>query len=117
MPAHQNYYQPDAIDVNTMVTAIGTDFGLLCKLEAEFGRDKVVVFARCVHLVRKEGDVVEVQAMVARPLKPAPNIAVMMYSAALDCWHQLDRGMLAAATAPVQRGWNGRPRKPERSAR
>jgi hypothetical protein len=39
----------------------------------------------------------------------------MQYSALLDCWHQLDRGVLAAAERPIDRGWDGRPRAPRRS--
>lgn len=112
MPARTNYYSPDAIDVNTIVSAIGNDFGCLCSLSVEFRDFRVIVYAKCGKLVSAEADKVEVQAMCARPLKPAPDLAVMFYAAALDCWHQLDRGILAVAGVKVSNGWNGRPATP-----
>jgi hypothetical protein len=113
MPARSNYYSPDAIDLNTTISAIANDFGCICNLTLHFRDDKVVVVAICVGLGNKEADGPLVQSRVSRPLKPAPDLAVMFYSAALDCWHQLDRGVLAVANVKPVFGWNGRPHQPK----
>jgi hypothetical protein len=112
MPRKQNYYEPDAIDCNTMVSAIGSDFGLQCDITTAYERDQVVVLVRCYSVVQNPSKVVQVQALTRAPLRAARSLYTMQYSALLDCWHQLDRGVLAAATRPIERGWDGRPRMP-----
>jgi len=112
MPRKQNYYEPDAIDCNTMVSAIGSDFGLQCDITTSYERDQVVVLVRCYSVVQNPSKVVQVQALTRAPLRTARSLYTMQYSALLDCWHQLDRGVLAAATRPIERGWDGRPRMP-----
>jgi hypothetical protein len=113
MPARTNFYSPDAIDLNTTVSAIANDFNGICLLSVRFADDRVIVEARCVGMGSKDADAVLVQARVSKPLKPAPDLAVMFYSAALDCWHQLDRGVLAVANVKPVFGWNGRPQQPK----
>ena len=112
MPARQQYYEPDALDCNTCLTAIGRDFGCVAEIETRYERDKVCVFVRCKKIAGTEPDVVQVQAMVSAPLKGAKSLYVYHYSALLDCWHQLDRGVLAVAKTPVQYSWSGRPAQP-----
>lgn len=114
MPRKQNYYEPDQIDCNTMVSAIGSDFACKCEIATSYERDEVVVLVRCYSLQRNPADQVQVQALVRSSLRTAKSLYAMQYSALLDCWHQLDRGVLAAATRPILRDWNGRPRTPER---
>jgi len=114
MPRTINYYEPDALDCNTMVTALGGDFGVQCDITTEYTRDQVVVLVRCHKGIGTPAHEVQVQAIVRGPLRGARPLYAMQYSALLDCWHQLDRGVLAAATRPIERGWNGRPRTPER---
>lgn len=114
MPIKQKYYEPDAIDCNTMITAIGQDFAGICEIITTYERDVVQVVVR----VRKVGvdqlNVVQVQALCKSPLKPARSLYVLQYGALLDCWHQLDRGVLGVAQTPIERGWDGRPRAPWR---
>jgi len=55
-----------------------------------------------------------VQALVSRPVKGAGSLYVAIYSALLDCWHQLDRGSLSVVTPTVTHGWNRRPEVPRR---
>jgi len=112
MPRKQNYYEPDAIDCNTMVSAIGSDFGCKCDITTAYERDQVVVLVRCYTLQQEAAGVVQVQALSRAPLRTARSLYTMQYSTLLDCWHQLDRGVLAAATRPIERAWNGRPRTP-----
>lgn len=112
MPKQQTYYEPDALDCNTMVSAIGNDFGCICAIETIYELDQVRTIVRVYKLGQKWGGVVQVQAMVKAPLKSRKPLTTMQYSALLDCWHQLDRGMLGAATRPVERDWNGRPKQP-----
>lgn len=114
MPSKQHYYEPDQIDCNTMVSAIGGDFGLLPEITTSYERDQVVVLVRCLIPGKLPDRVVQVQALVRAPLKAARSLYTMQYSALLDCWHQCDRGVLGTATTPIERGWNGRPRTPGR---
>jgi len=116
MPNHIQYYEPDQIDCNTLVSALGGDFGVLPEITTEYSRDKVVVYVRCYELSKLSARMVSVQAKVAAPLKTARSLYTMQYSALLDCWHQLDRGVLGVAQTPITRGWNGRPQKPGRSS-
>lgn len=114
MPQKGNYYEPDAIDCNTMATAIGQDFSHLCKTEVEFARDSVVVTCRCYGSAAAPDDAPSVQSRATKPLKSRPDISVMLFSAMLDCWHQLDRGVLGAKPPAISHGWNGRPTVPRR---
>lgn len=112
MPRNINYYEPDAIDCNTMVSAIGGDFSCQCDITTTFERDQVIVLVRCHKGIGTAAHEVQVQAIVRCPLRGAKSAYSMQYSALLDCWHQLDRGVLAAAARPIERSWNGRPVQP-----
>lgn len=114
MPKQQTYYEPDAIDCNTLVTALASDFGAMPTIDTRYERDEVLVVVRCYKLGQPGGDAVQVQALVRRPLRAKGTLWAMQYSALLDCWHQLDRGLLAVAKTPVQYSWTGRPTKPAR---
>jgi len=114
MPRKMEYYAPDQLDCNAMVSAIGNDFGLSCEITTEYGRDQVVVLVRCLVPGKLPDRVVQVQALVRAPLKTAKSPYTMQYSALLDCWHQCDRGVLGAAPRPIDHGWNGRPEMPRR---
>jgi hypothetical protein len=112
MPRRIEFYSPDQLDCNTLTTAIGGDFGLRCEITTDYTRDQVVVLVRCRPIAGTAADVVSVQAIVRAPLKTAKSLYTMHYAALLDCWHQCDRGVLAAATRPIEHGWNGRPKVP-----
>lgn len=112
MPRSQTYYEPDAIDCNTLVTALGGDFGVQPTIDTRYERDEVVVVVRCYKLGQPGGDAVQVQALVRRPLRSKGSLWAMQYSALLDCWHQLDRGLLSVARAQIQYSWSGRPQRP-----
>lgn len=114
MPRPFTGYEPDAIDCNTLVNAIATDFGLVSEVSTEYGRDQVRVIVRCRPLGGEHAGVVQVQAMASAPLRTAKSLYIYQYSALLDCWHQCDRGVLTAAARPIERGWDGRPRTPAR---
>lgn len=114
MPRSIHYYEPDQLDCNTMVTAIANDFGCLCDITTTYARDQVVVLVRCHKGIETAVHTVQVQAIVRAPLRTAKSLYAMQYSALLDCWHQLDRGLLAAATRPIEYSWSGRPKAPER---
>lgn len=114
MPRRMEFYTPDQIDCNTMVTAIARDFGLLPEIVTEYARDQVVVLVRCRVPGGEAAGVVQVQALVRAPLKTAKSLYTMQYSALLDCWHQCDRGVLGAATKAVTYSWSGRPEEPRR---
>lgn len=117
VPRTQNYYEPDAIDCNTMVSGIGNDFGCQCDITTSYERDQVIVLVRAHKGIGTAAHEVLVQAIVRCPLRGARSAYAMQYSALLDCWHQLDRGVLAAATRPIERAWNGRPHQPAKRAR
>lgn len=117
MPQRANYHEPDAIDCYSMAQAIGEDFGLLLDVTTGYQLDQVVVLVRAYAPDGKLERTVIVQAMCRRPVKTAKSLWQMQYAAMLDCWHQLDRGVLAAETRPIERGWDGRPRTPRRSNR
>ena len=112
MPRKINYHEPDAIDCNTMVSAIGSDFNCQCDITTSYERDQVVVLVRCYTLQQKASGVVQVQALSRAPLRTARSLYTMQYSTLLDCWHQLDRGVLSAATRPIEHDWSGRPKQP-----
>ena len=114
MPRKFTAYEPDALDCNTLCTAIYGDFALLPTITVEYGRDKVTVIVKCYKVMGIEDRVVQVQAMASAPLQAQRSNYVLQYAALLDCWHQCDRGVLSVAQAPVLRGWDGRPRTPER---
>jgi len=114
MPRQFNAYEPDSIDCAALVTALGEDFGVIGRVETRYELDLVVAIARCHLLGSTEPNDIIVQAKVTRPLRSSASLFVAHYSALLDCWHQLDRGVLAASARPIERGWNGRPRTPRR---
>ena len=109
MPRPQVVYEPDWIDVNTQLTALGEDFGVRCVFTTTVERDRVTIVAKCYHPADGDGAVPRVQALASRPLKSRPNAAIMCFSTAQDCWRQLDRGTLAARSEPIAHDWNGRP--------
>jgi hypothetical protein len=112
MPRHIEFYTPDQLDCNTMITSIGSDFGGLCDINVQFTRDQVIVVVKVRNIQTEGADQVMVQALVKVPLKTAKSLYQYIYSALLDCWHQMDRGVLGAATRPIEHGWNGRPQQP-----
>lgn len=114
MPRNFHGYEPDGLDCAAIVSAIGDDFGQLATIGVTFSLDEVIVIVRCRRLVPEKENPVTVQALCRRPIKHAGSAWVMQYSALLDCWHQLDRGVLAASARPIERGWNGRPHTPRR---
>lgn len=114
MPRKMEFYSPDQLDCNTIVTALGGDFGVTPEIITQYTRDQVMVLVKCRRIGGGEADVVQVQALVRAPLKTAKSLYTMQYSALLDCWHQLDRGVLGASTRPIEHGWNGRPQQPRR---
>jgi len=109
MPRKFEGYAPDAIDCNEMWSSICSTFACIPELETRYERDKVTVICRCRKLGAAAGGEVQVQALVARPLRTSKDLFVMQYSALLECWHQLDRGVFAVAQSPIERGWDGRP--------
>lgn len=102
-------YAPDWIDVNTQLTAIGDDFGQLCRFTISVERDRVTVVAKCYAIGGTTEPAVTVQALASRPIKSRPDVAVMCFGVAQDCWRQLDSGNLGGAGADVSYGWGGRP--------
>lgn len=116
MPRSQTYYTPDAVDCNTCCTAIRQDFGLNVIITTEYVRDEVQVICKALALAGEYAGVVQVQSLVRAPLKSRRDLYAMQYSAILDCWHQLDRGVLGVAQTPIERSWDGRPRQPAKHA-
>jgi hypothetical protein len=114
VPRKFTSYEPDQIDCNTMVSSIAADFGLVAEIETQYARDRVWAFVRCRQPATDGKGLVQVQAVASAPLRTAKSLYIYQYAALLDCWHQCDRGTLAAATRPVDRGWDGRPKTPER---
>lgn len=114
MPRQYTAYAPDAVDCAAMCNSIAQDFGLVCEITTEYVRDKVQVIVRCRPIGSANAGVVQVQALVAAPSRTAKSLYIYQYSALLDCWHQCDRGVLSVAQTPIVRGWDGRPRTPER---
>lgn len=109
MPRKFTAYEPDAVDCNTMAHAISNDFGLIPEVTTTYAHDKVQIVVRCRTPAVEGAGVVQVQALVAAPLKTAKSLYIYQYSALLDCWHQCDRGVLGAAQRPIERDWRGRP--------
>jgi hypothetical protein len=114
VPNKQHYYEPDALDCNQLVTSLGQDFSCRPEILTSYERDQVVVVAKCREADELPDGVVLVQAIVRAPLKARKSLYTMQYSALLDCYHQLDRGVLAVAQTPLERDWNGRPKGPGR---
>jgi hypothetical protein len=114
VPRSQTYYEPDAIDCNQLVTSLAEDFGVIADLATRYEYDQVVVICTTRKIAEAPHGVVQVQSIVRAPLKSRRNLYVMQYSAMLDCYHQLDRGVLAVATTPLERDWSGRPKVPGR---
>lgn len=114
MPSKMHYYEPDQIDCNTMVTALGGDFGALPTITTTYERDKVEVVVKCTKVRETTPGLVSVQAKVSAPLRTARSLYSMQYSALLDCWHQYDRGTLAVDKTPISYSWQGRPQTPRR---
>ena len=114
MPRLNAHYEPDQMDCNTMITSIARDFGLTAEISTEYTRDRVWAFVRCKQPSADRTGAVIVQAVVSAPLRTAKSLYIYHYAALLDCWHQMDRGVLAAATTPIVRGWDGRPKAPAR---
>lgn len=116
MPRLQHYYEPDALDCNTCITALGSDFGVTPEIITRYERDLVIVIVKCRKIGGADDGMVQVQALISAPQKGARSLYIHQYSALLDCWHQLDRGLLGVAQTPVARNWNGRPQQPAKHA-
>lgn len=114
MPRHFGGYEPDQVDCQTLSLALSSDFGMLPEITTRYGADEVTVICKCRHLGALDPEDVIVQAKDSIPLKQHKSLYVMHYTVMLDCWHQLDRGVLAAAARPIVRGWDGRPQQPRR---
>lgn len=115
MPRTFSAYEPDWIDVNTQLTAIGGDFGCTVKFVVRVERDHVVVICHCYRIADDSSDLPIVQALARRPLRSKPDAAIMCFSTAQDCWRQLDSGVLGKRSEPVAHEWNGRPHIARRS--
>ena len=115
MPNKQQYYEPDAIDCNTVSYALRNDYSVSPDLTTTYNNDYVEVICRCRRVGGADNGVVQVQSLVRAALKSRRSLYVMQYSALLDCWHQLDRGVLGVAQTPIERSWQGRPIQPARS--
>ena len=115
MPMKEKYYEPDAIDCNTLVTSLAQDFGVIPFITTSYERDQVVVIVTTRKIAEAPNGVVQVQALVRTPLRARKSLYIAQYSALLDCYHQLDRGVLGVAQKPIERGWNGRPIVPGRT--
>lgn len=115
MPRKYTPYEPDQIDCQAIAASLGNDFGVVPMVETVYGVDHIITIVRCRKLGALPDGAVTVQAMVKIALRTTRSLYVMQYSALLDCWHQLDRGVLAVAETPIMRGWDGRPRTPRRS--
>lgn len=112
MPRHQTYYSPDSIDCAALVTALGEDFGQVPELKTSYELDQIVVICTCRLIAEAPTGAVTVQAINRAPLKSRKDLYVMHYAVLLDCYHQIDRGVLGVAQTPMERHWNGRPRIP-----
>jgi len=115
VPRQQTYYEPDGIDCNTLVTSLAEDFGVICEISTRYERDQVVTIVTTRKIAEAPSGVVQVQALVRTPLRARKSLYIAQYSALLDCYHQLDRGVLGVAQKPIERGWNGRPIVPGRT--
>lgn len=114
MPRQFTAYEPDAIDCDQLSSSIAQEFGCVSEVVTTYGLDKVQSICRCYRAADPLPRVVQVQALASRSLKSSQSLFVQHYSVLLDCWHQLDRGALALASRPVERGWDGRPQLPRR---
>lgn len=114
MPRKYTAYEPDQIDCHALAAALGNDFSVIPMVETIYGVDHIITVVRCRRLGDMPDGGVVVQALVKIALRSTRSLYVMQYSALLDCWHQLDRGVLAVADCPIERGWDGRPRTPHR---
>ncbi len=117
MPALRHYYEPDAVDCNTLTSAIGEDFGCLVDIATRYSLDQVITTVRCFKIGKVADGAPECQSLSRMPLKCKKSLYVEQYSALLDCWHQLDRGVLAVRDRPVEYSWNGRPQQPRATGR
>lgn len=102
-------YEPDWIDVNTQLTALGEDFHVLCEFTVTCERDHVVCIARCWRLAGAAGAPPVAQALSRKPLKSRPAIPTVLFALAQDCWRQLDSNNGAIQGTPIASLWNGRP--------
>lgn len=117
MPREFTKYEPDWIDVNTQLTALGEDFNVRCDFTITIERDRVVCIARCRRLAIGDNAPVEVQALSSRPIKNPTDMAVVCFALAQDCWRQLDSPHGASAQKPIAHNWNGRPHIARRDER
>jgi len=102
-------YDPDWVDVNTQLTALGEDFGCRCEFTVRVERDRVTVIARALHLAGDDSGGIAAQALASRPFNTKPELAIMCFSTAQDCWRQLDSGSAGKRGGEVAFEWNGRP--------
>lgn len=109
MPRKFETHSPDWIDVNTQITALAQDWGLVTSFRFTVERDYVVCICTTYLISASPNGSVVCQAIVRRPLKSKPESAVMAFTSAYDCWHQMDRGVLGARSPVVSHDWNGRP--------
>lgn len=109
MPAKVAFYEPDWIDCNSQITALSEDFGVLADISLKIERDYVVVYAKTYRPAQMEENAAICVALAKRPLRSAPNVAVMAFAVLQDLWLQHDRGVAAVRPEPVAHGWNGRP--------
>lgn len=115
MPTKYTAYEPDHQDCRVMCQALARDFSVVADIQTIHADDYIITIVKCHLVATFEDRAVKCQAMVKCPSRHARSLYALQYSALLDCWHQLDRGVLAAAERPIDRGWDGRPRAPRRN--
>jgi hypothetical protein len=109
MPRKFELYSPDWIDVNTQLTAIGSDFNARVLFTITVERDFVNCFARCYSAALPESAAPVAQSVSRKPLKAPHDLAQTCFALAQDSWRQLDSGNGAIAEKPLARLWSGRP--------
>lgn len=117
MPRTFAAYEPDWIDVNTQLTALGEDFGVLCEFTVTVERDNVISIARCRRIAGPAGVTPVAQSLSRKPIKSKPDLAVICFALAQDCWRQLDNNNGALQATPLGYSWNGRPHIARRDKR
>jgi hypothetical protein len=109
---HKN--QPDYIDVQNMLGAIGEAYKAVVVFRTTIRGDRVEVIARSFGAPYDETAPVEHVALVSFAVKQPKDMASTLFTLCWDIWCQYDGGGATAAKRGAPTTWQGRVEVPRR---
>ena len=96
-------HEPDAIDCCSMLNEIGSKFGLICRIDVDYGLDFVTVMIKAGTFPDVEHFDVVFQAINKRPARDKRSRDAQVYATLWDIYQQADNGIAGMNVRPQYR--------------